>query len=394
MTGPVVHPIERSRTIPVSSLHQVHREVLDRKAPTIALHVGEPHVRMPEAAIEALGRAARDGLTDYTDAPGWDPLRERLANELGPGVDAASVFVTPGSCQALVAVMLSVARDGAAVLLPDLHWPTHLQQIRLAGLEPRHYRADHPGGLEAALEEAFDPSVCAVIVNSPANPTGFVHPLDQLAAAHRWAVARAVWILSDEAYEDFVFEGVRPDLWALDATVDPADRRVFSIHTFSKGYSMTGCRLGWVAVPTGDRAQLLARVQEACLIAPSTPVQVAGLAALDAVDHLRIHHDYVRATRDAVVRRLGERRLLWGAPAGGWYALLDVSPWATDAAHFCRDLLDRRGLALAPGGAFAPIGSPPPAVVVRLTLCAERQRTLDGLELLVHHVDELPGVDS
>jgi aspartate aminotransferase len=374
---------ERSRSIPVSSLHEIHRLVGERGPDTIALHVGEPFLRMPESVSESFSRAIRDGHTSYTDAPGLPLLCQALADRLrdNGAPPAEHVFVTPGSCQAIAAVLQSVAFDGGVALLPEIYWPTHLQQVLLAGLRPR-FLAD--ADLLTALDEAYSPEVCVVIVNSPGNPSGEVLDGKTLAGIHRWAVRNRVWVISDEAYEDFVFNGTRPRMAALDAGLAAADRVVFSVHTFSKGFSMTGCRLGYVAAPTSERAELLRRVQEATLIAPCTPVQYAGLAALADEGHLASHHAYVQATRDEVMRVAGP--LVWRVPAGGWYALLDLSPYTSDTSLFCRQLLDETGVALAPGWGFVPADNPLGRHLVRLTLCWERSTTLEGVSRLLGYL--------
>jgi len=377
---------ERSRAIPASSLHEIHRLVQRRGGDTIALHVGEPHVRMPAAAVTAYQRALADGRTSYGDAPGLPALREaiaeRLADNGSPSPDR--VFVTPGSCQAISAVLQSIASPGGTVLLPEIHWPVHQQQILNAGLRPRFFSCG-PSAPEmlAALESGHDQDVCGLIVTSPANPSGQVLAPEVMAAVHAWAARHRVWLISDEAYEDFVYEGAAPAAAVYDGALPEHERVVFSVHTFSKGYSMTGCRLGFVVVPSAERAELMCRVQEATLVAPSTPVQYAGLAALASRGHLSRHHDYVRGTRDEVIRRLASTGLLWAAPAGGWYALLDLSAHTRDSAAYCQRLLEGAGVALAPGHGFLPPGHPLGTRLARMTLCAERMTTLEGISRLL-----------
>lgn len=383
-----MRPLERSRTILPSSLHAIHRLSLQR-ADTIALHVGEPYVGMPESAAEAFIRAIRDRQTFYTDAPGLWTLREALADVLAcngaPSPD--HIFVTPGSSQAISAVLQSVAFEGGIALLPEVHWPIHLQQVLLAGLTPRFFRTDGPADAQVAgIEAAYTPEVCAIIVNSPANPSGMVLDRQAVAGIHQWAVRRHVWLISDEAYEDFVYSGEPARTAALETDLAESERVVFSVHTFSKGLSMTGCRLGYVAAPSAERADLLRRVQEATLISPSTPVQLAGLAALEDHKHLAAHHRYVRATRDEVVRALTAAGLLWAPPAGGWYALVTLPRGHADSELFCRDLLDSTGVALAPGGGFVPAGNDLGRDIVRMTLCGERQATLEGIRRLLAYL--------
>jgi len=384
---------ERARAIPASPLHEIHDLVERRAGDAIALHVGEPHVPMPDSAREAFVRAIQDGHTYYTHAPGLPALREVLAARLGEragfAISVDHVFVTPGSCQALAAVLQSLALDGGIALLPEIHWPMHLQQVLLAGLEPRFYDIANASASPAgALEAAYRPGTCVVIVNSPANPSGEVLAPDALDEVHRWAVERRVSVISDEAYEDFVYEGVPAVLARRDAALPERDRVVFSVRTFSKGFSMTGCRLGYTVAPNPDRAGVLRRVQEATLVSPSTPVQFAGLAALDEADHLCAHHRYVRETRDEVLALPGFADLLWARPAGGWYALLDLGAHTADSDALCRDLLDRRGVALAPGNGFVARGHRLGSRLARLAFCRERAVTIEGVRRLLAHLEE------
>lgn len=385
MRGPEVledDRTQRSRRLPVSCLHEIHRLVTGHPRAAIALHVGEPHIRMPAAAAEAYVAAIRDGRTSYTDAPGLPELRVALAEHLaGNGAPPPDrIFVTPGSCQVISAIFQSIAVDGGEVILPRVHWPMHEQQILLAGLEPRF--ATLPGDgrpLAELLDEAASDRTVALLVNSPANPSGHVWSAGDLEEMYAWAQRRGLWIVSDEAYEDFVFEGEPSRLAELDLAVPPAERIVYSVHTFSKGFSMTGCRLGYASVPRADNAQLLSRVQEATLVAPATPVQYAGLAALRVPEHLRTHHDYVRATRDEAMKHLGPLGVVHGEPSGGWYLMVDLSAHTRDTYAFCRRLLDETDVGIAPGRGFLPAGDPVADRLARITLCAERDATVEGI---------------
>lgn len=383
----ICQPQERSRTIRPSSLHEIHRIVEQRGPNILALHVGEPHIGIPETVREAYVKAIRGGHSYYCDAPGLLGLREGLSARFEEtqkvSIPATRIFVTPGSCQAIAAVLLSLAFDGGIVLVPEIHWPMHLQQILMTGMRPSFYRnADPNVSLVEALDEAYEPGACALIVNSPSNPAGDVLDSATMREIYLWAQQHAVSIISDEAYEDFLYEGEPTSITKLDAAYPDRDRIVFSVHTFSKSFSMTGYRLGYVTAPNEDRANLLRRVQEAILVSPSTPVQFAGLAALREHEHLRLHREYVRTTRDEVVRTLDTAGLLWSVPRGGWYALVDLSR-SGDADVFCGRLLDEAGVALAPGRAFTPDNHPLATRLARVALCRERSATLRGIQLLV-----------
>lgn len=384
---------ERSRNIPASALHHIHRLVEQKKSDSIALHIGEAHIGVPQHVRDAYVKAIYDGHSSYCDAYGLPELCEVLsasvAEKTKTPVPAGRLFVTPGSCQAISAVLMSLASDGCSALLPEIHWPMHLQQVHMVGLQPRFYNVAHPGMSPVeSLEAAYDESVRVMIVNSPSNPLGQV--IDQVAmkAIYEWAQSRGVFIISDEAYEDFIYEGEASIMSKLDGEVEEKDRLVFSIRTFSKSYSMTGYRLGYVVAPNCERAELLLRVQEATLVAPSTPVQYAGLAAQSDRNHIEVHHQYVKQTRDEVIKLLAPAGLLWETPKGGWYAILNLSNYTDNADVFCRELLDSTNLALAPGRSFAPKDHKNASSFVRMALCRERQYTIEGAKILLNYLSQ------
>lgn len=345
-------------------------------------------MRMPQEAVEGYCRALRDGHTAYGDSRGLGALHEALAKRLaGNGSPVPDrIFVTPGSCQAISAILQSIAVDGGQVVLSQLHWPMHLQQVTMTGMTAVFAPFGDDGrSITDALEASAGDRVVAVLVNSPGNPSGRVWSAEELRELHEWAVRRRVTVISDEAYEDFVFDGEPARIAELDLQLPPEERVVFSVHTFSKGYSMTGCRLGYATAPNDERALLLSRVQEATLVAPSTPVQYAALAALGAQAHVSAHHEYVRQTRDAVVELLGDK-IVYLAPAGGWYVLADLGAFVEDTYRFCKQALAEIDVGIAPGRGFLPAGHPTAERLVRITLSAERETTLEGVHRLAAYL--------
>ncbi|MBL1097899.1 pyridoxal phosphate-dependent aminotransferase [Streptomyces coffeae] len=391
--------------IPPSCLHDVFRaaDALERETgrPVNQLHVGEPSFRMPPEVAEGLTKAITDGRTTYTSAEGMPRLREaltaKLETENGHHTTPDRVFVSPGSCQGLAALLQSIATPGAELLLPEVHWPIHLQQALLAGFRPVFYplRADLGVDIER-LADVSGPRTRAIVVNTPSNPTGAVleeaelRRLLALAEEHNW------YVISDEAYEHFVYEGQHVSLASLERDLPPDRRRVFSTYSFSKSYAMTGCRLGYVVTPNDVTASALRVVQEASIIAPATPVQYAGLAALDAHAAVRRHREMVRAARDEALPMLVTAGLLDALPAGGWYALLDVGRTGMDANTFAEGLLAATDVAVAPATGFAlrpvvdntgrvtEVGSLPMARhLVRVAICGDRELLCAGVRALV-----------
>jgi aspartate aminotransferase len=349
-------------SIPPSCLHEVFRAAEDRERVTgkqiIKLHVGEPWFDPPPEAVEAFVAAVRDGRTGYTSAEGLLELREAIAAKLisqnGLRTAPDRIIVTPGSCQGLAALMQSLAVPGDELLLPELHWPIHLQQCLLAGLRPVFYPLDDQFRPDLArLAGLASARTRAIIVNSPANPTGSVLPRAHLTAVLETARSNGWFVISDEAYEHFVFDGEHVSLASLERDLPERERIVFSTFSFSKSFAMTGYRLGYVVAPTAATAQALRVVQEASIICPQSPAQYAGIAALGVEPAGRGNGDLVRANRDRSLPRLHAAGLLPVLPAGGWYAMLDVARTGLDAARFAAELLQAHNVAVASGSGFA-----------------------------------------
>jgi aspartate aminotransferase len=347
--------------IPPSCVHGVYRAVNDWQRRTgrdvVRLDIGEPYFTPPAAVVEALAAAARDGRTTYTPAEGLPQFRARLADKLtrvnGHDTREELVFVTPGASQGLSAVMQSVTDPGDEILVPGWHWPIHLQQCLLAGLRPRFYPLDD--GFRPDLERIdrlAGERTRVLLVNSPSNPTGAVYEAEVLAGLLELARRHDWLVISDEAYEDFVFEGNHVSMAALERDLPVGERRVFTVFSYSKSFAMTGYRLGYVAAPNPARAATLQVVQEASILSSPTPVQYAGLAALDSMPAVAAHHESVRSARDGL-SPLADFGLLAWYPEGGWFALLDIGGLGVDAESFAAALLERDAVAVAPARGFA-----------------------------------------
>jgi aspartate aminotransferase len=356
--------------------------------------------------VEALAAAAAGRRASYTSAEGLLELRELLVDKLersnGYQPRPDWVFVTPGSSQGLLAVLLSIAGRGQELLLPELHWPIHLQQCLLAGFRPRFYRLGDDFGLDVEeVEAASTARTVAIVVNTPANPTGAILDRATVAAVLDLAKRRDLFVISDEAYEHFVFEGEHISCATFECDRPADERRVFATYSFSKSFAMTGYRLGYVVAPNDAAARALRIVQEASIVAPSTPVQHAGRAALRARGAVERNHEAVRAIRDSVLPQLDTDGIVARMPAGGWYAVLDVARTRLDGEAFAARMLEEHDVALAPARGFAlqPVvdssgfvrairASPAARHLVRLAFCGDPSIVAEGARRLRHAVGD------
>lgn len=359
------------------------REVMDlawAMDDVIHLEVGEPSFPTPPHIVEAAVQAARDGWTRYVPSAGIPRLREAIAEKLrkrnGLEVDSAQVIVTAGGVGAVQAAMLAVLEPGDEVLIPDPGWPNFRMIAGLLQAPERLYtpRPEH-GFLPTVedLERACGARTRALIVNSPSNPLGTVIPPGRLREILAFAEERDLWVISDECYDQIIFDAD----FVSTATLDRSER-VLSCYTFSKTYAMTGWRLGYLAVPP-EASQLGDKIQQALVSCVNAPTQMAALAALtgpqDVVTEMR---DAYRARRDALLALLAEQGIDCVRPTGAFYAWVDVRDRAASAERFALELLRRDHVAVAPGTAFGPSSEG----WVRLSLAADTDALLEGARRL------------
>ena len=360
------------------------REVMELAAglpDVIHLEVGEPDSNTPTPIIEAALEAARAGFTKYTANAGFRSLREalvvKLAVENGLRATPDEIVVTPGAVCALASAVFATVDPGDEVLIPDPGWPNYVSMVRLAGGVPVRYPLRRGNGYVPAvddLEPLVSPRTKLAFLNSPANPTGAVYPEATMRALVDLAVAHDLYVLSDEVYEAFVFEGRHVPAARFDR-----DGRVISVFGFSKTYAMTGWRLGY-AVASGEVAALLAKIQEPLVSCASAVTQKAAEAALRVPrEGQEATCRAYRARRDRVVEILEPAGLLAAVPRGAFYALVDLSGLSRDSSALARELLLEERVAAAPGETFGTEA----AGMIRISLAASEEALEEGCRRIV-----------
>jgi aspartate aminotransferase len=355
--------LSAASSIPSSCLHTIFRAAQETEkrtgAEVMKLHVGDPYFHPADNVADAFVDAIRRGDTKYTGPDGLPELREAAVEKLRAdnGVDSTvdRLLISPGSCEGLAALLQTLAEPGAEILLPELHWPVHLQQSLLAGFRPVLYPLG--SGFRPEVERiaaAASPRTKVLLINSPANPTGVVLDPGEITALLELARTRGWHVISDEAYEHFCYEREHMSVASLERDVPVDERVVHSVFSFSKSFAMTGYRLGYVALATDRAADVMRVVQEANIIGTSTPVQHAGIAALASrSEAAATNRKLVQRNRDVALPPLVNAGLLSELPTGGWYAMLDVSRTGLDAETFALRLLERKHVAVVAGNGFA-----------------------------------------
>jgi aspartate/methionine/tyrosine aminotransferase len=349
----------------------------------IRLEVGEPNFPTPAHIVEAAYQAANAGFTKYGPSGGLQTLRELLTGRVrrvnGYEVTAAQINISVGGVQGILAALSALLNPGDEVLIPDPAWPNYEMAILLREAVPVHYPLYIEHGFVPQpehLESLITPRTKLMIINSPSNPTGAVFPRATIESLVALAQRHDLYLLSDEVYDELVFEGehVSPALYDAERTI--------GIYAFSKNYAMTGWRIGYV-VANGELSKVITKIQEPMISCVASPVQKAAEAALtglqDCIGEMR---DSYRERRDAVVKLLKEEGYYVYTPAGAFYIMVDVSDAGVDSRQFALNLLEQCRVAVAPGTAFGKLGDH----FVRISLATEKGLLLEGVRRLCEFV--------
>lgn len=377
-------PAERIQLMRRSGIREI-ADLAAGRGDVLHLEMGQPDFPTPAHIVAAGCEAALAGFTTYTANKGLVEVRESIAAKLGRAngisAEADDIVITAGAVNALVETLATLVSPGDTVLIPDPGWPNYQMMADVLSVRAVHYPLVAEAGYEPDLDRLDDlarsTGAKVLMINTPGNPTGAVFSravterLVELAARHD------MYLLSDECYEQIVFEGehVSP------ASLDGSDH-VLSVFSMSKSYAMTGWRMGYVTGPS-DVIELVAKVQEPLLSCATSISQKAGQAALDG-DQRCVEEmtDSYRVRRDMVVDILREGGLLVSVPRGAFYIIADVSRAGADSYGFARRLVETSGVAVAPGETFGPSG----AGKVRLSLATAAPDLREGAERLVRAV--------
>jgi aspartate/methionine/tyrosine aminotransferase len=318
----------------------------------IHLEVGQPGSSAPAPVLEAARRALSSEPIGYTDALGIAPLRQAIAAhyqaQYSIAVDPGEVVVTTGSSAFLLAFLAAFEPgDRVGVAVPG--YPAYRNILKALGTEAVLVAVGENAHYQPTPELLADLGrLDGLIVASPANPTGTMIGAADLARLAAWCRERGIRLVSDEIYHGITFETAA-------ATARACAPEAVIVNSFSKYYSMTGWRLGWMLVPP-DLARSVECLAQNFYISPPALSQIAALRVFDCRAELDGHVARYRTNRDLLVATLRAAGLSRMAPAeGAFYLYVDISSLTRDSEEFCRRLLAETGVAVTPGLDFDPI---------------------------------------
>jgi aspartate aminotransferase len=360
--------------------------------PVISYAAGEPDFATPHNIVEAASRAVLDPKNyKYTPAAGLPELREAIAaktlRDSGWGVAASQVIVTNGGKQAVYQSFATLIDPGDEVLLPTPYWTTYPEAVKLAGGVPVDVFAGADQNYLVTVEQleaARTDRTKVLLFVSPSNPTGSVYSPEQTRAIGEWADAHGLWVISDEIYQNLVYDGVRA-VSIVEAVPALADRTIL-VNGVAKSYAMTGWRLGWMVGPA-DAIKAASHLQS------HLSSNVANISQRAAIEALTGPQDEVESMRRAFEKRrntiVAELSKIAGLncpmPQGAFYVYPDVTgllnrEWGavtpTTSLELADLILDQAEVAVVPGEAFGPSG------YLRLSYALGDAPLLEGVQRL------------
>ena len=336
----------------VMDVMEAARQAEDAGRHIIHMEVGQPGTPAPLVARQALERAMRDNPLGYTVALGLPALRQRIAQLYGDwygvDLDPARVVVTPGSSGGFILAFSALFDAGDRIALGAPGYPSYRQIMRSLDLIPVEVQTRAEARYQLEPSDLHGLDYQGMMVASPANPTGTMLDKDARGALIEAAQDKGAAFLSDEIYH-----GIEYDQKAVTALQISDD--VCVINSFSKYFSMTGWRIGWLVLPPENVRQIERLAQNMFICAPHA-AQVAALAAMDAGDELDANMAVYRENRRLMIEGLpkaGFDRI--APPDGAFYVYADISHLTQDSRAFARAILDEAGVAVTPGLDFDPL---------------------------------------
>ena len=359
----VMDVLERAKEIEASGESVIHFEV------------GEPDFATPDVISEEAIRSIKEGDTKYTHSLGIPELREAISEnyqskyevKIAPG----RVIVTMGSSPALYLAIISLIEPGEEVIITDPHYACYPQIIKIAGAVPKTFRIYEEEGFQIDIEKlkkAVSPRTKAILINSPANPTGVVLKPEVM----REIADLGVFVISDEIYHGLVYEGEARTIYEF-------TEKAFMVNGFSKYYSMTGWRLGYIIAPE-EFIRPIQKLQQNLFISPNSFVQRAGVKALRQAESeaLKMRELFGERRKIMIEGLKGLGFNIKSEPEGAFYVFIDAS-WLNPNSHeLAFDILEKTHVAITPGVDFGEGGEG----YLRLSYATSISKIKEGVERL------------
>jgi aspartate/methionine/tyrosine aminotransferase len=351
----------------------------------IHMEVGQPATGAPKGATQALAKAMESQSLGYTVSLGLPALRARIARLYGDwynvDLDPERVVITSGSSGAFILSFTALFDSGDRVGVGAPGYPSYRQILHALGLNPVDLPTAPENRLQPVPSDFAGLDLAGLLVASPANPTGTM--LDRAAMSDLITAtqAQSAAFISDEIYHGIEYQAKAVS--ALEIT-----DQCYVINSFSKYFSMTGWRVGWMVVPP-DHVRTIERLAQNLFICAPHAAQIAALAALDCDSELQANMDVYRANRTLMLDGLPKAGFSrFAPPDGAFYVYADVSDLTGDSRAFAAEILEKAGVAVTPGLDFDPVRG---HTTLRFSYAGSTEDMQEGLERLATFMAQRTG---
>ncbi len=357
------------------------KELEARGESIIHFEVGEPDFDTPSVISQEAIKSIEEGDTKYTHSLGIHELRDSVSKNYktnyGVDINPGRVVITMGSSPALYLSIISLIEPGDEVLITDPHYACYPQIIKIAGGVPKTFRIYENEGFQInvdRLKESISKNTKAIIINSPANPTGVVLQPEIM----KEIAGLGITIISDEIYHGLVYEGQA-------RTIYEVTDNAFAVNGFSKFYSMTGWRLGYLIAPD-EFIRPIQKLQQNLFISPNSFVQRAGVKALmSAQDDARGMAELFGERRKAMIEGIkGLGFNIYTEPLGAFYLFVDASRLNPNSHELAFDILENAHVAVTPGIDFGEGGEG----YLRLSYATSIANINEGISRLGEYINQ------
>ena len=312
----------------------------------IHMEVGQPGSPAPKLANESVKKQIQSNNLGYTVALGLPKLRSRISKLYGEwynlDLNPERVIITTGSSGAFILSFATLFDQGNRVGIGSPGYPSYRQILKAQSLIPVDIETDLQNKFQPLPEDIISNNLNGLLVASPANPTGSMLDKSSLEKLIVTCKENDVSFISDEIYHGIEYE--TKSVSALEITDN-----CYVINSFSKYFSMTGWRIGWMVVPE-DHVRQVEKVSQNLFICPPHVSQIAALAALDAKDELNENVKVYKKNREILLKELPDAGFTtFSPPDGAFYIYVDISKFSKDSLNFCKKVLNEAGVAITPG---------------------------------------------
>jgi len=379
--------LQESITIAISTLA---KRLKEEGKDVLNFGAGEPDFDTPQKIKDEAKKALDEGFTKYTAVEGIAPLLSAIADKLkrenGLSYSPKDIITSNGAKQSLFNLFAAVIDEGDEVIIPAPYWVTYPELARLNGGVVVEPKTDESTGFKLTADELktlITPKTKMIVLTSPSNPTGSVYTKEELTAIGEVLKGTNIIVASDEMYEKLVYDGKK--FTSAAAISDDMFARTVTINGLSKSVAMTGWRFGYLATPNKELIKAMNNLQSQSTSNINSITQKASIVALrgdvdDEIESMRVEFEKRRNIGADGFNAIDGLSVL--KPDGAFYLFVNISKIEKDSMKFCKELLEKEGVAVVPGVGFGVEG------YFRFSFATDADTIRDGVARIAKFVRE------